>query len=231
VGQLPELTELEEMLGVKFNVIKYLQQAITHSSYANEHSEGLMSNERLEFLGDAALELTISELLYNKYPDLAEGYLTKRRAALVCETALVECAHVIGLGKFLRLGRGEELSGGRERDSLLADAFEALLGAIYLDRGLATVKQVVTEIFQKANIWEKDLFFDYKTELQEYMQRFRDSNLEYHLLSADGPDHNKTFTVAVFINGEKVASGTGKSKKDAEQAAATAAFLQLKKQK
>ncbi|HHW91182.1 MAG TPA: ribonuclease III [Firmicutes bacterium] len=224
-----ELVELETRIGIKFTEPRYLEKALTHASFANECSEGQQSNERLEFLGDAVLELAVSELLYYRYPELPEGALTKRRAALVCEATLEQCARQLELGTFLRLGKGEELSGGRERPALLADALEALLGAIFLDQGLEAARAFVAQILGERIEAEEQLFIDYKTQLQESLQRYRNFSLKYNLLAADGPDHNKTFRVGVLINGEQVAVGVGRSKKEAEQAAAQKALAMVAK--
>ncbi|HHY36989.1 MAG TPA: ribonuclease III [Firmicutes bacterium] len=218
------MAELESRIGIKFTEPRYLEQALTHASYANEQGEGHQSNERLEFLGDAVLELAVSELLYHRYPQLSEGALTKRRAALVCEATLEQCARQLELGSFLRLGKGEELSGGRERPALLADALEALLGAVFLDQGLEAARAFVARILGDRIEGEEELFFDYKTQLQEALQRDRNYSLKYNLLAAEGPDHNKTFRVGVVINGVQVAVGVGRSKKEAEQAAARQAL-------
>ncbi|HHW54222.1 MAG: ribonuclease III [bacterium] len=218
------LEELESKIGIKFTEPSYLEQALTHASFANEQGGGHQSNERLEFLGDAVLELAVSELLYHRYPELSEGALTKRRAALVCEATLEQCARQLELGSYLRLGKGEELSGGRERPALLADALEALLGAIFLDQGLEAARDFVAQILGSRIEGEEELFFDYKTQLQEALQRYRNYSLKYNLLAADGPDHNKTFRVGVMINGQQVAVGVGRSKKEAEQAAAQQAL-------
>ena len=218
------ILSLEAALKIEFINTKYLIQALTHSSYANEQLEPSQSNERLEFLGDAVLELIVSELLYEYYPHLTEGELTRRRAGLVCETALVEYAQTLQLGKFLRLGKGEELSGGRRRPALLADAFEALLGAIYLDRGMETARGFMIKFLDKMLSQPQEPFVDYKTQLQELLQQYHDISLAYDLLAAEGPDHDKTFRVGVYIDDKKVATGIGKTKKDAEQAAARRAL-------
>ncbi|NLP17478.1 MAG: ribonuclease III [Firmicutes bacterium] len=219
-----DISALEAAIKMKFTNTNYIIQALTHSSYANEQQGTCQSNERLEFLGDAVLELIVSELLYKYYPDLTEGELTRLRAGLVCESALVEYAQVLQLGKFLRLGKGEELSGGRRRPALLADAFEALLGAIYLDQDLETAKDFMIKFLDNMQSQSLESFVDYKTQLQELLQQYHNIDLSYALLAAEGPDHDKTFRAGVYINDEKVASGVGKTKKDAEQAAARRAL-------
>jgi ribonuclease-3 len=230
-GNMPKLEDLEARLGLKFNNLGYLKQALTHASYANEGLGDFKSNERLEFLGDAVLELAVSEFLFHKYPQLPEGSLTKRRAAIVCETSLVEYARAINLGEFIYLGKGEELSGGRERPSLLADAFEALLGAVYLDQGFQAAKELIVQTLNSVTIWEQNLELDYKTRLQERLQSGKtEHSLHYRLISAEGPDHNKTFTVGIYVDGVFVAQGLGKSKKEAEQAAAKAVMEQMQLQ-
>ncbi|NLJ32997.1 MAG: ribonuclease III [Firmicutes bacterium] len=221
---------LETAMGIEFTDTSYAIQALTHSSYANEQGGSCQSNERLEFLGDAVLELVVSELLFTYYPDLTEGELTRRRAGLVCETALTEYAQILQLGKFLRLGKGEELSGGRRRPALLADAFEALLGAIYLDQGLAMAKKFMGKFLERMLAQGQRPFVDYKTQLQEFLQQYRNISMAYSLLAAEGPDHNKTFRVGVYVNGEEIARGIGKTKKDAEQLAAKRALSIVQKQ-
>lgn len=219
------MTELEEKLGYNFKKAELLKTALTHSSYANENRHDGDCNERLEFLGDAVLGLIVARYLYINCPQLAEGRMTRLRAELVCEKNLDEVAAKLELGKYLRLGKGEELGGGRTRPSILADAVEAVLAAIYLDSGMEEAERFVnTFIISVYESGESDFDRDYKTELQEFVQRKNSQILEYMLIGESGPDHAKLFTIAVKLNGIEIASGTGKSKKAAEQAAAKAAM-------
>ena len=214
---------LEEKLGYTFRDKAYLEEALNHSSYANEHrSEGARSNERLEFLGDSVLGFVTAEYLYDAHPDMPEGELTRIRAALVCEQSLHEVALKLELGRFLKLGRGEEAGGGRTRPSILADATEAVFAAVYLDGGMGEASALIHRVLlHRANeqVVEKKRR-DYKTALQEWVQRKADQVLTYHLVREEGPDHNKTFVVEVRLNGTVIGTGTGRSKKGAEQAAA-----------
>lgn len=214
---------LEEKLGYTFREKAYLEEALNHSSYANEHrSEGAHSNERLEFLGDSVLGFVTAEYLYDTHPDMPEGELTRIRAALVCEQSLHEVALKLELGRFLKLGRGEEAGGGRTRPSILADATEAVFAAVYLDGGMEEASALIHRVLlHRANeqVVEKKRR-DYKTALQEWVQRKADQVLTYHLVGEEGPDHNKTFVVEVRLNGAVIGTGTGRSKKGAEQAAA-----------
>lgn len=222
--------KLEQRIGYKFNNARLLEQALTHSSYANEKKLGKGGcNERLEFLGDAVLELISSDFLFSSYPDVPEGELTKRRASLVCEPSLAFCARAFGLPEFLLLGRGEDLTGGRNRDSIISDATEALLGAIYLDGGFASAKEFVLK-FILNDIEHKRLFYDSKTILQELIQEKGKQPVEYRLIHTEGPDHNKYFTVEAIVDGEVRGRGTGHTKKAAEQAAAYEVILRMKRQ-
>lgn len=222
--------KLEQRIGYKFKDEGLLEQALTHSSYANEKKLGKGGcNERLEFLGDAVLELISSDFLFSAYPDVPEGELTKRRASLVCEPSLAFCARAFGLPEFLLLGRGEDLTGGRNRDSIISDATEALLGAVYLDGGFASAKEFVLK-FILNDIEHKQLFYDSKTILQELVQEKGKRPVEYHLVRTDGPDHNKYFTVQAVVDGEVMGKGTGHTKKAAEQAAAYEVILRMKRQ-
>lgn len=219
---------LEGVLGYTFERPELLTQALTHSSYANERLQGALDcNERLEFLGDAILGMVAADHLYRGHPDLPEGDLTRLRASLVCEEALAEVAKGWGLGEHIRLGRGESLSGGQERASILADAVEAVLAAIYLDGGIAQVRRTVrSEILSReATV---DPTRDHKTALQEFVQRENGHTLAYELVSSQGPDHQKTFTMAVTLDGAQVGVGQGHSKKEAEQMAAKAALAALR---
>lgn len=222
------VAELEKRMGYRFQNTELLCHALTHSSYANEHHlrrEG--NNERLEFLGDAVLEMISSECLYKQNPQMPEGELTKLRASLVCEPTLAQCAKEIGLGRFLLLGKGEEVTGGRERNSILSDAFEAVIGAIYLDGGFTNAKEFVerTVLF---DVEHRTLFCDSKTILQELIQSEHKGVLSYCLLSETGPEHMKRFTVSACLDGKPLATGEGKTKKAAEQEAAYRSVLLLR---
>ena len=207
-----------------------LFQALCHSSYANEHrEEGAQDNERLEFLGDSVLEVCSSDFLYRKYPEMPEGDLTKFRASIVCEPTLALCARQFGLPGYLNLGKGEELTGGRRRNSIVSDALEAVIGAIYLDGGLEPSKTFIDR-FIMDDAEHKKLFVDSKTILQEVVQRKPDSEISYVLTGEEGPDHDKHFSVEVVIDGGTYGQGTGSTKKAAEQEAAYNTLLQLKKQ-
>lgn len=221
--------ELEKQIGYTFHDPAMLLQAMCHSSYANEHKpEPLESNERLEFLGDAVLEIISSDFLYHQYPDMPEGKLTKLRASIVCEPTLALCAREIKLGEYLLLGKGEEHTGGRLRNSIISDAMEALIGAIYLDGGFANAKEFV-ETFILTDIEHKKLFYDSKTILQEIVQRdYKEAEIKYVIIGEKGPDHAKTFIVDVLIGCEKAGSGQGSTKKAAEQEAAYRAIIGLK---
>ncbi len=220
--------EFQQAIGYEFKQGGLLVQALTHSSYANEkRMKRLSDNERLEFLGDAVLEIVSSEHLYNSYPDMPEGELTKLRASLVCEPTLAECAKQLHLGDYLLLGRGEDHTGGRERKSILSDALEAVIGAIYLDGGFANAKEFILGHILK-DIMHKRLFFDSKTILQELVQGKNMGEIRYQLTGERGPDHNKLFSVELSIKGRKVSSGEGHTKKDAEQNAAYCALMQLR---
>lgn len=221
------MNDLQKNLEYTFKNIDLLKNALTHSSYANEKHSSSGSNERLEFLGDSVLSIIVSEYLYDKFPDLPEGKLTKMRANLVCEKSLCEFSRELNLGDYLMLGKGEDLSGGRNRDSILADAFEAVLAAIYLDGGIEPAKRHVLKfVLRELHDTDKEAFRDYKTTLQEVIQRNPEERLTYHLISEWGPDHDKMFAVEVHLNSNVIGSGKGKSKKIAEQMAAKDA-LQL----
>ena len=218
------LKELEERIAYEFKNKNLFTQALTHSSYANEHRlDHSRCNERLEFLGDAVLEIVTSEFLYRKYETLPEGDLTKIRASIVCEPTLAYCAGDIELGQYLYLGKGEDATGGRNRNSVVSDAMEALIGAIYLDGGFANAKEFIHR-FILNDIEHKQLFYDSKTILQELIQG-RHEQLSYELIDESGPDHDKQFTVAVLVDGERVSEGEGHTKKAAEQQAAYQALL------
>lgn len=222
------LKELEKKIGYRFHDIRMLRQAMCHSSYANEHRETQHDNERLEFLGDAVLELTSSDVLFHQYQEMPEGQLTKLRASIVCEPTLALCAREIGLEKYILLGKGEEHTGGRYRNSIISDAMEALIGAIYLDGGFANAKEFV-EKFILTDIEHKKLFYDSKTILQEIVQRdYKDEEIRYVITGEEGPDHAKQFLVEVMIGKNAMGSGRGSTKKSAEQEAAYRAIIGLK---
>ena len=226
-----DLLELEKKAGYQFHDRRLLERAMTHKSYINEaHMEKYESNERLEFLGDAVLELVTSEYLFQDEAKFPEGELTRMRASIVCEPALAFCARQLDLGGYLRLGKGEEATGGRNRDSLTSDALEALIGAIYMDGGFTNAKEFIHKVVL-SDLENKKLFFDSKTILQEVVQaRFRDQRVTYRLMGEEGPDHDKSFRTAVCIGDEIYGTGTGHTKKRAEQEAAYHALLELKKQ-
>lgn len=224
------MQELEQKLNYTFQNRLLLSEALSHSSYANEHrSAGLRSNERLEFLGDSVLGFVTAECLFAQHPDLPEGDLTRIRAALVCEQSLYEVAQKLDLGRYLKLGRGEEAGGGRTRTSILADATEAVFAAVYLDGGMTAASALIHRCLLDAEKEEavEERRKDYKTALQELVQRQADQVLTYRVAGEQGPDHDKTFAAEVLVDGACVGSGTGHSKKEAEQAAAKAALERL----
>ncbi len=219
--------ELEEEIGYRFHTRGLLRQALTHSSYANEKSMKKGSdNERLEFLGDAVLEIAASDFLYHKYPDMPEGELTKLRASLVCEPTLAFCTEELHLGDYLFLGKGEDQTGGRKRKSILSDALEAIIGAIYLDGGFASANEFILK-YILTDTEHKQLFYDSKTILQEEVQSAGIGMLHYEPVREEGPDHDKHYTIAAYIDGEKYGEGEGPTKKAAEQQAAYEALLAL----
>ncbi len=224
------MQELEKKLNYTFRDPGLLGEALSHSSYANEHrSAGLRSNERLEFLGDSVLGFVTAEFLFLQHPDLPEGDLTRIRAALVCEQSLYEVARKLDLGRYLKLGRGEEAGGGRERTSILADATEAVFAAVYLDGGIGAASTLIHRVLLDAEKEEvvEERRRDYKTVLQELVQRQADQVLTYRMIGEEGPDHDKTFLAEVLLNGTQVGTGSGHSKKEAEQSAAKAALRKL----
>lgn len=224
------IEELELRIGYHFKNEMLIKQALTHSSFTNEQKINKYGNyERLEFLGDAVLELVSSEFLFHQEPEIAEGKMTKLRSSYVCEPALAFCAKDLELGQFLRLGKGEEQSGGRDRDSIIADVVEAIIGAIYLDSGLEEAKAFIHR-FILSDLENKQLFYDSKTILQERVQKEYHTTVVYELLDVTGPEHQKIFTVRARIGERTFANGCGKSKKDAEQQAAYAAICELKKE-
>ena len=220
---------LEDKLGYTFEHPELLENALTHSSCANESRGKLLSNERLEFLGDSILGMVVADHLYRNHPDLPEGVLTRTRASLVCEESLVEVAEELGLGDHLRLGKGEEAGGGRFRPSIQADAVEAVLAAIYLDGGIGSARRFIRKYILSREVAGLTKPRDYKTTLQELVQRESGQVLQYRLTGSEGPDHNKRFFVAVDLNGATVGEGSGRSKKEAEQMAAKAAIAALEK--
>lgn len=222
------LGRLEERIGYQFRDRALLQQAMTHSSFTNEQKINKAQNyERLEFLGDAVLELAASEFLFREYPEVPEGELTKQRASMVCEPSLAFCARDLELGSFIRLGKGEESTGGRNRDSITSDAMEALIGAIYLDGGMAEARSFIDR-FVLSDLEDKQLFYDSKSNLQELVQGKLKKELNYELLEESGPEHNKTFRVSVKMGMEILGEGRGRTKKAAEQQAAYQALLRLR---
>ena len=221
------LRGLVHTLGLPIQNLTLLDVALTHTSFANENKQATIHhNERLEFLGDAVLDLIVAEYLFLHYPQMAEGELTRAKAAIVCESSLAEMSRKLEYGKYLRLGRGEMHSGGRERPSILADTFEAVLGAIYLECSQEETEAFVLSHLQDAlhRIEEGHFDEDYKTLLQEYVQRDGEHKIEYSLVEESGPDHNKSFVMAAIVDGVVKGQGTGKSKKMAEQEAAKVAY-------
>ena len=223
------LKELQDRIGYHFHDDKLLKKAMVHSSYANEkHLPKYECNERLEFLGDAVLELISSEFLFSLHKTMPEGQLTKTRASMVCEPALAFCARDIELGKYLLLGKGEDATGGRKRESVTSDAMEALIGAIYLDGGFANAKEFIERFILK-DLENKKLFYDSKTILQEIVQSNFKEPVSYELLGEKGPDYNKVFEVAVQIGDDRYGVGSGRTKKAEEQEAAYQSILALRK--
>ena len=219
------IKELETAIGYRFQNITFLQNALTHSSYANERwHNSLKSNERLEFLGDSILGMLVAEYLYRNFPDRPEGELTRMRADMVCEKALAVVANQIGLGAHLLLGKGEEHGGGRNRESILADAVESVIAACYLDGGMAAASKFVNTFVLTRVPVTKLNNADYKTMLQEMVQQKRNQVLSYALVGETGPDHDKRFLVELTLNGTVVGRGEGTSKKRAEQDAARVAM-------
>ena len=224
------MTALEERLGYSFRNRALLETALTHSSYANENrASGIVCNERLEFLGDSVLGVTVADFLYRHFPDMPEGRMTRLRAELVCELSLHRVALELHLGDYLRLGKGEEHNGGRKRASILSDAVEAVIAAMYLDAGMETAAGFIHRcLLDDVRAIETPTFTDYKTSLQELVQRHSGQVLSYELVGEEGPDHAKTFRVQVCLNGDPIGRGTGRTKKEAEQAAAANALEALR---
>lgn len=228
---MKNMEEFEERIGYAFQDKRLLENALTHSSYANErHWTYNKNNERLEFLGDAVLELVSSDFIFHEHSSDMEGEMTKLRASLVCERSLADSARQIGIGQFIRLGKGETATGGRERNSILSDAFEAVIGAMYLDGGLEAAKSFVIR-FVLTDIENKKLFYDSKTVLQEMVQAQGKGSICYEPISETGPDHAKVFEVSCLLDGTCVGTGMGHSKKMAEQNAAYEALCKLKNNK
>lgn len=222
------LRVLEDRIGYHFGNKKLLRQALTHSSFTNEQKINKAGNyERLEFLGDAVLELVSSEFLFREHPEVPEGELTKMRASMVCEPALAFCARDLELGKFMRLGKGEESTGGRNRDSITSDAMEAVIGAIYLDGGMESAKAFINR-YILSDLEDKVLFYDSKSNLQELIQGKLRKDFHYEVLEESGPEHDKTFLVEVFMEQESIGKGSGRTKKAAEQQAAYQALRLLR---
>ena len=223
---------LEARLGYTFRDRALLENALMHSSYANENRErGLHDNERLEFLGDSILGFVVADYLYRSFPDKPEGELTRIRADLVCEKNLARAAATIRLGSFLLLGHGEEHGGGRKRDSIVSDAMESVIAASYMDGGFSAAKEIIDRLILCDVPAGKPHNFDYKTALQELVQRKSGSTLGYRLVGSTGPDHAKVFEAAVLLNGEVFSTGTGHSKKEAEQNAANDALERMNQAK
>lgn len=227
--RLKQLNEFESIIGYSFKDIGILNNALTHSSYVASKADFLEHNERLEFIGDAILDMIISLHLYKKCSNSPEGSLTRYRAGIVCEQSLYNASNRLNLGQYLLLSKGEESTGGRNRVSILADAFEALVAAIYLDGGIKKAKTFIInhlgDIIKDAV--ENKIFSDYKSFLQEHVQKNNSGKLSYKLLKEEGPDHNKTFEIALYLNNSMIGRGIGRSKKDAQQEAARAAIASL----
>lgn len=228
MNNIAKIRELERKIGYKFKNFDLLVMAMRHSSYTNEHKmERLVCNERLEFLGDAVLEAVSSEFLYLNYPKRPEGELTKMRASLVCEPTLAYDAREIDLGSYLLLGKGEEATGGRGRESITSDAFEAVIGAIFLDGGFASAKEFILGHVLD-DVEHKQLFYDSKTILQEIIQGEKEGDVSYVITAEKGPDHDKCFDAEVYVGDEKIGAGSGRTKKAAEQQAAYDAICRIK---
>ena len=222
---MDRLSEFEQKINYTFNNRELLFEALSHSSFANESKHRYRSNERLEFLGDSVLSIVVSDYLFENYKDIPEGELTKTRATLVCEKALYHFGGQIDLGSYIMLGKGEEIAGGRERPSIIADAFEAVIAAIYLDGGMEAARRHIMRFLPEDVLGAvAEAYDDYKTILQEIIQKNPEEHVEYCLAGESGPDHNKSFTVHVMLNSNVIGEGTGRSKKSAEQLAAKEAL-------
>lgn len=225
MNEQEKMKDLQRLIGYKFKNENLLYEALSHSSFANENKKTRRSNERLEFLGDSVLSIAVSDYILKHFTHIPEGELTKLRASLVCENALFEFSKRIKLGEHIFLGKGEEMTGGRERPSIVSDAFEAVIAAIYLDGGMEKAREYVLSFIPKdITPAGGKAFHDYKTELQEVIQRNPEEKIEYFLKGESGPDHDKHFDVQVLLNGMVIGEGSGKSKKNAEQAAAREAL-------
>ena len=225
MNEQEKMKDLQRLIGYKFKNENLLYEALSHSSFANEKKKPRRSNERLEFLGDSVLSIAVSDYIFKHFTHIPEGELTKLRASLVCENALFEFSKRIKLGEHIFLGKGEEMTGGRERPSIVSDAFEAVIAAIYLDGGMEKAREYVLSFIPKdITPAGGKAFHDYKTELQEVIQRNPEEKIEYFLKGESGPDHDKHFDVQVLLNGMVIGEGSGKSKKNAEQAAAREAL-------
>ncbi len=224
-----DIERLEKKFNININSPELIARAFVHKSYANENEDTPDDNERLEFLGDAVLDLAISSYLFQHFPGKDEGELAKMRAYIVSEPTLAQRAKSLNLGDFLLLGKGEEKTGGRARKSILADTMEAFIGALYLDQNYEIIQQLIQELFQKelAEVLDGDFDRDFKTLLQEYIQQEKDSHPEYRVVSELGPDHNKTFLIEVYVEGRCLGQGQADSKKEAQQKAAGAALKEL----
>ncbi|MDR7315909.1 MULTISPECIES: ribonuclease III [Brevibacillus] len=221
--------ELQERIGVRFHDESVLRQAFTHSSYVNEQrGKRIQDNERLEFLGDAVLELTVSQFLYKTFPKMSEGEMTKLRAAIVCEPSLVKFAELLNFGDLVLLGKGEELTGGRQRPALLADVFEAFVGALYLDQGVDAVFTFMEKyVYPRVDKGEFAQVTDFKSQLQEFVQQDNLGDIQYRIVEEKGPAHNREFVSEVLLNNRSLGVGSGRSKKEAEQQAAARALVKL----
>jgi len=221
------MSELEKIIGYEFRDAALLDNALIHTSYVNENkSMPKISNERLEFLGDAVLELVTSDYIFENFPKLSEGEMTKLRAGVVCEPSLASCARKIGLGDYIKMGRGEVASGGAKRDSVLSDAYEAVIGAIYLDGGYVSAQKFILDALKEDIHSQRGLRWiaDCKTHLQEQLQKYSTAPIEYYVIKEEGPEHEKIFTVELAHEGKVMAQGSGRNKKEAEQSAARSAI-------
>lgn len=219
-----DIKKFQKIIGYTFKNENLLIEALSHSSYANENKKNRKSNERLEFLGDSVLSIVVSKHIFNDYKNLPEGELTKLRASLVCEKALYQFSKKIHLGEYILLGKGEEMTGGRQRPSILADAFEAVIASIYLDGGFEPVEKYILSFLPRDIIHNQPVFNDFKTVLQEIVQKNPEETVEYILVEEKGPEHDKAFVVNVCLNSNVIGQGVGKSKKEAEQKAAKEAL-------
>lgn len=229
VVRVMNFAQLQENIGVRFHDESVLRQAFTHSSYVNEQrGKRIQDNERLEFLGDAVLELTVSQFLYKTFPKMSEGEMTKLRAAIVCEPSLVKFAELLNFGDLVLLGKGEELTGGRQRPALLADVFEAFVGALYLDQGVDSVFTFMEKyVYPRVDKGEFAQVTDFKSQLQEFVQQDNLGDIQYRIVEEKGPAHNREFVSEVLLNNRSLGVGSGRSKKEAEQQAAARALVKL----